>query len=310
MDADAFRRLPKAEFHIHLEAAYSYATLRDLHPAWASLPQTPMFPARYRDFDEFLDQFDIYVRPALSGREAYGRVARAVVRWLGSQGVAYAELSMGANVPERLGHRLEDVARELREAFGESSEVDVALTIAIPRDRPPDENVRLLERWLATAQGLIRAFDVHGYEPGGRLAVQRPAIELARAAGLRLKAHAGEHAGPDSVREALDLGIGFVNHGVRAAEDPKLLDALARAGVVLHLCPTSNVRLGVVPRIEDLPIAALRDAGVPFTINTDDPLLFGCDLPGEYAAVQAAFGLSDSEIAGIAARAWSCALKP
>jgi aminodeoxyfutalosine deaminase len=113
--------------------------------------------------------------------------------------------------------------------------------------------------------------------------------------------HAGEGAGPESVREVVDLGAARIRHGIRAVEDPVLLKEIADRGLVLDVCPTSNLRTRVVPSLAEHPLPVLRGAGVRCTINTDDPAMFGTDLGHEYE-VAAGLGVSaaDAYVAGVA----------
>jgi aminodeoxyfutalosine deaminase len=127
------------------------------------------------------------------------------------------------------------------------------------------------------------------------------AFEIAREGGLAIVPHAGEAAGPDSIREALGLLPVRIRHGIRAIEDSGVLAELVDRGLVLDVCPTSNLRTGVVPSMDQHPLPALRAAGVPCSINTDDPAMFGTDLGHEYE-VAAALGVSalDAFTAGLA----------
>jgi adenosine deaminase len=119
---------------------------------------------------------------------------------------------------------------------------------------------------------------------------------MAADAGLGCTVHAGEWAGATSVREALALPVTRISHGVRAIEDPALVDELARRGIVLECCPTSNVALGVYPSFEAHPLPALRAAGVRVTLGSDDPPYFGATVGGEYGVARDRFGLSDAEL--------------
>src|SRR5947208_2779032 len=124
---------------------------------------------------------------------------------------------------------------------------------------------------------------------------------LARRRGLRSAPHAGEDAGPASVRGALDaLGAERIQHGVRSVEDPALVAELAARGIPLAVCPTSNLRLGVVPSLEVHPLRRLWEAGVRVSVNTDDPGFFGCDLVGEYAIAGRLLGLDRAGYARLA----------
>jgi adenosine deaminase len=132
------------------------------------------------------------------------------------------------------------------------------------------------------------------------------AFAVARDAGLISAPHAGELAGPASVYGALDaLGAQRICHGIRAIEDPALVDRLATDEIVLDVCPTSNVMLAVVPSFDEHPLVRLLDAGVRCTLNGDDPLLFGPGLLGEYELARTTLGLSDERLAQLAR--WSLA---
>ena len=142
---------------------------------------------------------------------------------------------------------------------------------------------------------------IGGYEPGYPLAPYRTAIEIARDGGLGFVPHAGEAAGPESIREALDLGAHRLRHGIRAVDDPELLAELAQRRIVLDVCPTSNLRTGLVPELGVHPLPALHGAGVLCSINTDDPVMFGTDLSREYEiAAQLGIGAVDAYAAGLA----------
>ena len=124
-----------------------------------------------------------------------------------------------------------------------------------------------------------------------------PYFGRARAAGLHSYPHPGEHAGPASVRGAIDaLGAERIAHGVRASEDPNLVAELAERRLALDVCPTSNLRLGVYASLSEHPLPTLHAAGVAVTINSDDPPLFDTTLGEEAALLATAFGLSVSDV--------------
>jgi adenosine deaminase len=145
------------------------------------------------------------------------------------------------------------------------------------------------------ALGLTGREAIHGNEPF------REHFRLAAQEGLHCVAHAGEHAGPESVRSALDAARAErIGHGVRAIEDPGLVAELAKRGVPLEICPTSNVFLGVAPDVERHPFDRLHRAGVRVSINSDDPPMFNTTLSDEYHRVAAAFGYGPEVLAGFA----------
>ncbi len=123
---------------------------------------------------------------------------------------------------------------------------------------------------------------------------------FARAKGLRLTAHAGETVGPESVWGALRLGAERIGHGIRAVDDPVLMRHLRDENIPLEICISSNVATGAVPSLTAHPVRRLYDAGVPITLNTDDPGLFDTTLEKEYDLAAREFGFSERELAQIA----------
>ena len=122
------------------------------------------------------------------------------------------------------------------------------------------------------------------------------AYEIAAGSGLGCTVHAGEHGGPESIRAALTLPVTRISHGVRAVEDPALVDELAERRTVLEVCPSSNVALGVFPTYEDHPLGALREAGVRITLGSDDPPYFGCSIGTEYAVARQCHGFEEGQL--------------
>lgn len=148
--------------------------------------------------------------------------------------------------------------------------------------------VPALERWMAPLLelGVFRTLDLSGDEFAQPIEVFAPLYRRAKVAGLRLKAHVGEWGTADDVWRAVELlELDEVQHGIAAAGSPAAMRFLARAGVRLNVCPTSNVKLGRVARIQDHPIRALFDADVRVTVGTDDPLMFGTSLSAEFLAL-------------------------
>jgi adenosine deaminase len=127
------------------------------------------------------------------------------------------------------------------------------------------------------------------------------AFAIARDGGLLSAPHGGELTGPASVRDCLDdLHATRIGHGVRAAEDPRLLKRLADRGITCEVCPASNVALGVYEKAEDVPLRTLFEAGVPMALGADDPLLFGSRLAAQYELARHHHGFTDAELAELA----------
>ncbi len=178
----------------------------------------------------------------------------------------------------------------------------VGLCVSLSRSSTKVEADELVDAVLALAHPRVVALSIDGNEADGSHN-ERFAAAFARAAqaGLRRCAHAGESSGAGGVREAVDLlGAERIDHGIRCLEDPPLVAELAERGVPLDLCPTSNVALGLVENIASHPIERLRLAGVAVSVNTDDPLLYGIDLAGEYGRCADAFGWGEAELGRVA----------
>jgi adenosine deaminase len=190
-----------------------------------------------------------------------------------------------------------DAARAAEAATG----VGLAVVIAANRTRHPLD-ARTLARLAGQYAGRgVVGFGLSNDERRGRARDFSRAFEIARGAGLAALPHGGELAGPAEVRDCLHhLGADRIGHGVRAVESPGLPAELAAAGVVLEVCPSSNVALGVARGPAQVPLPALREAGVRVALGADDPLLFGSRLADQYALVRNVHGCSDDELAALA----------
>jgi adenosine deaminase len=169
--------------------------------------------------------------------------------------------------------------------------------ITIVRERGPEEaETRVREALVCRDCGVV-GVDLAGDEENYPPALFARAMTLAREGGLGVTAHAGEFAGPSSVWTAIyQLGARRIGHGIRAVEDPALIDHLRDHNVTLEICPTSNVRLGLATSLSGHPLRRLLDARVPVTINSDDPLLLGTDLSREMEHVARALDLTEGHL--------------
>ena len=147
---------------------------------------------------------------------------------------------------------------------------------------------------------LVTGFGMAGEERFGRASDYAGAFQIARDAGLGITVHAGELAGPESVRDAIDhIRPSRIGHGVRAIEDAGLVRRIAEEGIVLELCPGSNVALGIYPDFASHPLPRLIEAGVRVTLNSDDPAYFETSLAREYEEARSAMGLSAGQTASM-----------
>jgi len=187
-----------------------------------------------------------------------------------------------------------DAVRDASQRTG----LGMAVVIAANRTRHPLD-ARTLARLAAQYAGRgVVGFGLSNDERRGSTADFAGAFAIAERAGLVLAPHGGELLGPDSIRTCLDsLHAHRLGHGVRAAEDPALLDQIVESGVALEICPVSNVALGVYSDLSSVPLPTLMAAGATVALGADDPLLFGSRLAAQYATMRAAHELTDADLA-------------
>jgi len=297
------RRLPKAHLHVHLEAAQRPATLAE----WAARYELPAPPAPDGSFATFL-RIARVVFTAPHTPDDYARLLREMAEDAQAEGVVWLEPSVWLTVAqaERLGLPNQQATLQMLLEAGQvaarATGVGIGWQLFANRMRPVSEALELARLAARYAGRGVVAFGLADDEANGPAAPFSEAFAIARAAGLISAPHAGEHGGPESVRAALDrLGARRIQHGVRAIEDPALVERLAAEGICLDVCPSSNVQLQVVPSLDEHPLPALLAAGVPASLNGDDPVIFGCTILSEYELARAELGLDDAALARIAA---------
>jgi len=293
---DFLAELPKAELHLHLEGSVEPETLHELDPATSIEEFRALY--RYADFDAFLKAFGA-IGKRLRTPADYALITARLLDRLEKQNIRYAEIIIAAGVVLWKGQEFGPIFDAVREAAREST-VEVQWILDAVRQFG-GEHVRSVAELAAERvdQGVV-AFGIGGSEERGPAEWFGDAFAFAKGAGLRLTAHAGESMGPESVWAALGLGAERIGHGIAAARDPALMQQLRQRDIPLEICITSNLVTGVVARVEDHPVRQLYDAGVPITLNTDDPAMFGCTLTGEYRLAARQFGFSEAELRGIA----------
>ncbi|TYO91269.1 adenosine deaminase [Oceanicella actignis] len=308
------RAIPKIELHLHMEGAAPPAFARALAARKGRSIDALIDPrtGRYAwsDFSSFLAAYDA-VAALFDTPQDNRDLAEAVLRECAAHGVIYAEIFIS---PDHAGADPVAWAEYLAAICEGAAAAEAACGIVarfIPlcvRGLGPEAAMRAARLAVAAEDPRIVGFGMAGDERMFDPADFAPAFALAREAGLKLTAHAGEFGGADSVRRALDaLGLDRVDHGVRAVEDPDLVARLAREGVPLAVCPGSNVALGVVPDWAAHPIDALRRAGVRVTVSTDDPPFFDTDMTREHEMLSRHFGYGPDDHLALARAALDAA---
>jgi adenosine deaminase len=294
--------MPKAELHLHLEGAIPVPTLWELITRHGGDPLIKSEAQlvdwfTYRDFAHFIETW-VWMNGYLRTTDDFTFAAEAVARHLASQNIVYVEAFFSPS--DFLRHDLQPhgIATAIRTGLDRVKGIEVALIVDLVRDRGPENAARTLAaiKEVADEAGVI-GVGIGGFEAAHPPEPFAPVYQDARTAGFRLTAHAGEEAGPESVWGALrSLEVERIGHGVRSVEDPKLVAHLVERQVPLEVCPTSNLRTGVVAQWDRHPVRALIEAGALVTINTDDPAMFGISLAGEFSNLEQRFGLDDAAL--------------
>ncbi|MDZ4394286.1 adenosine deaminase [Cypionkella sp.] len=299
--------LPKVELHLHLEGGAPPAFIKGLAKE-KNIDIAGIFNEdgsyKFTDFWNFLKVYEAACEP-LKGPQDFYRLTLAVLEESAASGVVYSETFLS---PDFCGGRDLGAWREYLHAIQEAAakaEKDFGITlrgIVTPIRHFGPEKARETARCAAeTAGAFVVGFGIGGDEKSGELKDFLWSFDAAREAGLRITAHAGEWKGPDEVRAAMnDLGAERIGHGVRAIEDMALVEEIAERGVVLEVCPGSNVALGLYPSFRKHPIGEMYDRGVKVTINTDDPPFFHTTMAREYEMLHRAFDWDEGVFAKIA----------
>ncbi|MFF0747898.1 adenosine deaminase [Streptomyces sp. NPDC004267] len=303
--------LPKAHLHLHFTGSMRPTTLIELADKYGvHLPEALKSgtPPRLRATDErgwfrFQRLYDI-ARSCLREPEDIQRLVREAAQedvrdgsgWLEIQvdPTSYAPL-LGGLIPAM------EIILDAVDAASRETGLGMRVVIAANRMKHPLEARTLARLAVRYAERGVVGFGLSNDERRGMARDFDRAFAIAREGGLLAAPHGGELTGPSSVRDCLDdLRAARVGHGVRAAEDPRLLRKLAERQVTCEVCPASNVALGVYEKHEDVPLRTLFEAGVPLALGADDPLLFGSRLAAQYGIARDHHAFTDAELAELA----------
>ena len=305
VDETWIRALPKAEIHCHLEGCVPPALVRRAAVRRGDDPEAgPVLPVA--DLAGLLAYLDfscgVIDRPDELATIAYDTMVRAR-----ASGTGHVDIICNPTHWPAWHGRLGAMVDALDAGFTEAEQDGLgtaSLCLSIKRTQTAAEATDLVD-WIAGAgHHRVVGLSIDGNEADGASSHTdrfEPAFRTAAERGLRRCAHAGESSGPQGVRDAVDrLGAERVDHGIRCTEDRTLVVELATRGVPLDICPSSNVTLGIVPSLAVHPVEGLREAGVRVSLNTDDPLLFGVDLAGEYLRCAQQFDWDRATVASLA----------
>lgn len=303
------RRLPKADLHLHLTGSMRPATADELAALHGLPPLPPVDPDAPlpHGWEVFQARYDA-ARSAVRTAADIHRVVTEAIDDDEADGAGWVELQVDpTSYAPHLGS-LEAVIEAVLSAAGNRT---AGVIIAASWSATAAHAERLAGLAVRYRDHGVVGFGLSNDERRGRTEDFAGAFRMITGAGLLAVPHAGFYLGAWHVREAVELlGAHRIGHGLTAADDPAVLDLLAQRGIALEVCPTSYPPFGVVPDLASIPLDQLRAAGVPVALATDDPLIFGVGLAGQYAIVRDQLGQTDESLAALAGQSVDAAAAP
>lgn len=294
--------VPKAELHVHLEGTAPPELIQHI----AARNRVPL-PARllgsdgrfrYTDFLDFLRTYDL-AASVIRTAEDYRDITYEYLCACARGGAIYVELTASPDHARLVGlsddEHWQGIAGGIDDARRDTG-IEGRILASAVRNFGVAPALRVAEHAAERPHPYVVGFSMAGDEENYPARDYADAFEVAARAGLGCTIHAGEWAGAESVRAALELPITRISHGVRAIEDPEVVAQLAARGIVLECCPTSNVVLGIYPSYDVHPLPELRRAGVAITLGSDDPPYFGASIAGEYAVCAENMGFGEADL--------------
>jgi adenosine deaminase len=298
--------IPKAELHVHLEGTAPPDLIRRLakrngRPAPEGVFADGGHRFAYRDFLDFLDTYN-RAASVIRRNEDYRDVTYEYLASCARDGAVYVELIASPDHAALVGlsdeEHIDGIVRGI-DAARQDHGIEARILFTAIRHLGVEQAKRVARYAASRPHPYVVGFQMSGDEENFPAGDYAGAYRIAAEAGVGCSVHAGEWAGAESVRAALGLPVTRIAHGVRAIEDPALVEELAEREIVLECCPTSNVVLGVFPSWDDHPLPRLMAAGVRVTLGSDDPPYFGASIGGEYAACRERFGFDDAALGRI-----------
>jgi aminodeoxyfutalosine deaminase len=318
LDLARLATLPKVELHVHLEGTVSAATARELAAGHGEDPDAVLlldgdgYPHPFRDFPHFLEAF-LATAAQVRTPSDLRTVAAALAAGQAAQRIRWTEATFTAAMMESRGSVPAAMWEALADGLASAPGAEVGLILDTPRDMGPDMARRTVELAAdALGTGLrVVALGLTGIEGSVH---EREFAFLRGAAddlGLLLVVHAGETGGPERVAATLDeLRPDRVAHSIASVHDPEVLARVVAERIVLEVCPSSNVTLGIVPDLDSHPVRTLADAGAAVVVGSDDPPFFATDLTSEVAHVGRLLGLDRAGHVALQRRALTASAAP
>jgi adenosine deaminase len=289
------QQLPKVELHLHLDCGLSYEVVSTIDPSVtkAAYLHDYIAPAKCQNLADFLTRA-VKGFALMQTKEQLQLVVHDLFKQLAVNNTLYAEirfaplqhLDKGLSPYEVVAATEAATAAAIKETGVEARLI--LCTLRHFTEAQSMETVKLVEQFKGTH---IAGFDIAADEAGFPIDQHIAAFKYAKEKGIHCTAHAGEAMGAESVWETLEhFGPSRIGHGVRSAEDPKLVEHLRKHNIHLEICPSGNVQIGLYDAYQDHPIDRLYKAGVSLSVNTDAPTIVDITLTREYEKLQQAFG--------------------
>jgi aminodeoxyfutalosine deaminase len=314
MASSFIQALPKAELHLHLEGSVTPDTLVELrqrHGKESTLAEAQAL-YQYQDFIGFLMAFKTLTED-LQTPEDYELITYRLMEQLKVQNVLHAEVYVSVGVclwrKQEFAAIFEGLERG-RERGQRNFGVSLLWIFDAVRQFGPEPAQQVFELAAKYRDRSVVGIGIGGDEKKAPPEHFREQYAYAAAQGLRLTAHAGEYAGPESIWGALNLGAERIGHGLTAYQDPELMDELATRQIPAEICMTSNLRTGCCAKLSDHPVRRYFDHGLMITLNSDDPAMFGSNLTQEYELAQTEFAFTDEHLRELARNSFEASFLP
>ncbi len=296
-----YNLMPKVELHIHLEESIPLPALWKLMNKYGGDPEIKNMDDLkkkfvYINFPHFIDTW-IWKNQYLREYEDFTFIAEKIAKDLVKQNVVYAEMIHSPSDFLTHGLKTQDLVLAIRKGFDRVPAITINLVTDLIRDFGPKNGLRTLDKITEVKEAGIVGITIGGSEQKFPPEPYKPIYKQARAAGFRTSAHAGEAAGPESIRGAIhSLEVDRIGHGTAIRHESGLLNEIRSKGIAIEVCVLSNLRTGSIPSVGDHPVRQIADFGIPISINTDDPKMFGNSLLDEYQVLESEFGFTGEEI--------------
>ncbi|MDI9635542.1 adenosine deaminase [Geitlerinema splendidum] len=301
--------MPKVELHVHMEGSIRPETVLELSRRNSvPLPADTLEGLRewytFRDFPHFVEVY-VAVSKCIRSPQDIEFIARQFLEGQKEQNILHSEVTYTASTIQQFcgipwDEQIDALERAIE--FGKRElGVSMLLIVDIVRGCLAEEGLAVAKMAVSGKDRGVGALGLAGQENKVPANLYETAYDYARAHDLPIIPHAGETQGPDSIWDAWkQTGCQRIGHGVRCLEDPELVRQLVANNVVLEVCPSSNVCLGVVPDLASHPLPKLVEAGLTVTINSDDPPMFSTSLSEEYCRCSEAFGFDEAQLKSFA----------